>query len=138
MVMDLEKTNELVKPESSRTRKFLSFLVAFFYAGLLINAIRAYATLVFFVVIGIFPVFLNLLEGKDFAINLVGGLFNVLTLVVVFIFSRRVYRRFTHTLSEEEKQKMSVWKSGATGLFITIGLLLYYVFLPAITGSIDA
>jgi len=137
MGIDLEETNESVKAESSRIRKFLSFLVAFFYAGLLINAIRAYATVVFFLVIGGFPDFLNLLIGEE-SVKLAGGLFNVLTLVVVFILSRRVYRRFTHTLSEEEKQKMSVWKSGATGLFITIGLLLYYVFLPAITGSIDA
>lgn len=137
MGIDLEETNESVKAESSRIRKFLSFLVAFFYAGLLINAIRAYATVVFFFVIGGFPDFLNLLIGEE-SVKLAGGLFNVLTLVVVFILSRRVYRRFTHTLSEEEKQKMSVWKSGATGLFITIGLLLYYVFLPAITGSIDA
>ena len=136
MGIDLEETNESVKAESSRIRKFLSFLVAFFYAGLLINAIRAYATVVFFLVIGGFPDFLNLLIGEE-SVKLAGGLFNVLTLVVVFILSRRVYRRFTHTLSEEEKQKMSVWKSGATGLFITIGLLLYYVFLPAITGSVD-
>ena len=137
MGIDLEETNESVKAESSRIRKFLSFLVAFFYAGLLINAISAYATVVFFFVIGRFPDFLNLLIGEE-SVKLAGGLINVLTLVVVFILSRRVYRRFTHTLSEEEKQKMSVWKSGATGLFITIGLLLYYVFLPAITGSIDA
>ena len=46
MGIDLEETNESVKAESSRIRKFLSFLVAFFYAGLLINAIRAYATVV--------------------------------------------------------------------------------------------
>ena len=93
MVIDLEQTNELVKPESSRIRKF---------------------------------------RGTD----LFSGLFNVLTVVVVFIFSRRVYRRFTHTLSEEEKQKMSVWKSGATGLFIIIGLILYYA-IPVLVASID-
>jgi len=136
MVIDLKEKNESVKPEPSRIRKFISFLVAFFYAGVLINAIRAYATVVFFLVIGKFPDFLNLLIGEE-SVKVVGGLFNVLTLVVVYILSRKVYRRFTHTLSEEEKQKMSVWKSGATGLFITIGLLLYYVFLPAITGSVD-
>jgi uncharacterized BrkB/YihY/UPF0761 family membrane protein len=130
MVIDLKEKNESVKPEPSRIRKFLSFLVAFFYAGVLINAIRAYATVVFFLVIGKFPDFLNLLIGEE-SVKVVGGL------VVVYILSRKVYRRFTHTLSEEEKQKMSVWKSGATGLFITIGLLLYYVFLPAITGSVD-
>ena len=134
MVIDLEQTNELVKPESSRIRKFLSFVVAFFYAGLLINAIRGFGTLVFFIVIGVFPAFLNLLtvQGTD----LFSGLFNVLTVVVAFIFSRRVYRRFTHTLSEEEKQKMSVWKSGATGLFIIIGLILYYA-IPVLVASID-
>lgn len=137
MDIDLEETNESVKIDSSRIRKFLSFLVAFFYAGLLINVIRAYATVVFFLVIGKFPDLLNLLIGEE-SVLLVGGLFNLLTLVVVFILSRRVYRRFTHTLSEEEKQKMSVWKSGATGLFVIIGLLLYYVLLPVIKGSIDA
>lgn len=132
MDIDLEETSESVKAESSRIRKFLSFLVAFFYAGLLLNAIKAYATVVFFLVIGKFPNFLNLL-GEE-SIKLVGGFFNALTLVVVFILSRKVYRRFTHTLPEREKQKLSVWKSGATGLFITIGLLIYYVFLPTIAG----
>jgi hypothetical protein len=135
MVIDLEQPNELVKPGSSRIRKFLSFVVAFFYAGLLINAIRGFGTLVFFIVIGVFPEFLNLLTVQG--TELFSGLFNVLTVVVAFIFSRRVYRRFTHTLSEEEKQKMSVWKSGATGLFIIIGLILFYA-IPALITSIDA
>ena len=109
-------------------------MVAFFYASLLVNAIRSFGTLVFFIVIGVFPAFLNLLtvQGAD----LFSGLFNVLTVVVAFIFSRRVYRRFTHTLSEEEKQKMSVWKSGATGLFIIIGLILFYA-IPVLVASID-
>jgi hypothetical protein len=134
MVIDLEQPNELVKPGSSRIRKFLSFVVAFFYAGLLINAIRGFGTLVFFIVIGVFPEFLNLLTVQG--TELFSGLFNVLTVVVAFIFSRRVYRRFTHTLSEEEKQKMSVWKSGATGLFIIIGLILFYA-IPVLVASID-
>jgi hypothetical protein len=134
MVIDLEQINELVKPESSRIRKLLSFVVAFFYASLLVNAIRGFGTLVFFIVIGVFPAFLNLLTVQG--TELFSGLFNVLTVVVAFIFSRRVYRRFTHTLSEEEKQKMSVWKSGATGLFIIIGLILFYA-IPVLVASID-
>ena len=135
MDIDLEETNKSVKKESSRIRKFLSFLVAFFYAGLLINVIRAYGTAVFFIVIGIFPDSLNLLIG--YGSEVLVGLFQISTVVIVFILSRRVYRRLTHALSEEEKQKLSVWKSGATGLLIIIGLLLHYVFIPVIAGSID-
>jgi hypothetical protein len=126
--------DELAKSSPTRIRKVLSFLIAFFYAGLLINAIRGFGTIIFFIVIWIFPEFLNLVGQGNMQL---GSLFNVFTILIAFIFSRRVYRRFTNTLSEEEAQKMSAWKSGATALFIIIGLALYYV-TPALIGSIDA
>ena len=68
----------------------------------------------------------------------VKAVFLILGSVLIFMSSRNVYRRFANTLSEEDKQKRSAWKSGVTALFIIIGSVLYYIVLPVLVGGIEA
>ena len=131
-------SDELAKPSPTMIRKVLSFLIAFFYAGLLINAIRGMGVAIFLVVIGTYPSLLNFLADQVEVVKAVKAVFLILGSVLIFMSSRNVYRRFANTLSEEDKQKRSAWKSGVTALFIIIGSVLYYIVLPVLVGGIEA
>lgn len=131
-------SDELAKSSSTMIRKVLSFLIAFFYAGLLINAIRGMGVAIFLVVIGTYPSLLNFLADQVEVVKAVKAVFLILGSVLIFMSSRNVYRRFANTLSEEDKQKRSAWKSGVTALFIIIGSVLYYIVLPVLVGGIEA
>ena len=131
-------SDELAKSSPTMIRKVLSFLIAFFYAGLLINAIRGMGVAIFLVVIGTYPSLLNFLADQVEVVKAVKAVFLILGSVLIFMSSRNVYRRFANTLSEEDKQKRSAWKSGVTALFIIIGSVLYYIVLPVLVGGIEA
>ena len=111
---------------ASIVRRFFSFFVALIFAGLLINAMRGFLTLVFFLIIWLYPEILEFFTYSERLVTNVGGVLNLLILVVVFRPARRVYRFLANSVSEETRRPASTIGAGLSMLVVIIGTIAYY------------
>jgi len=111
---------------ASIVRRFFSFFVALIFAGLLINAMRGFLTLMFFLIIGLYPEILYFFTYSERLVTNVGGVLNLLILVVVFRPARRVYRFLANSVSEETRRPASTIGTGLSMLVVIIGTIAYY------------
>lgn len=111
---------------ASIVRRFFSFFVALIFAGLLINAMRGFLTLVFFLIIWLYPEILEFFTYSERLVTNVGGVLNLLILVVVFRPARRVYRFLANSVSEETRRPASTIGTGLSMLVVIIGTIAYY------------
>jgi hypothetical protein len=111
---------------ASIVRRFFSFFVALIFAGLLINAMRGFLTLMFFLIIWLYPEILEFFTYSERLVTNVGGVLNLLILVVVFRPARRVYRFLANSVSEETRRPASTIGAGLSVLVVIIGTIAYY------------
>jgi hypothetical protein len=111
---------------ASIVRRFFSFFVALIFAGLLINAMRGFLTLMFFLIIWLYPEILEFFTYSERLVTNVGGVLNLLILVVVFRPARRVYRFLANSVSEETRRPASTIGAGLSMLVVIIGTIAYY------------
>jgi len=111
---------------ASIVRRFFSFFVALIFAGLLINAMRGFLTLMFFLIIWLYPEILEFFTYSERLVTNVGGILNLLILVVVFRPARRVYRFLANSVSEETRRPASTIGTGLSMLVVIIGTIAYY------------
>jgi hypothetical protein len=111
---------------ASIVRRFFSFFVALIFAGLLINAMRGFLTLMFFLIIWLYPEILEFFTYSERLVTNVGGVLNLLILVVVFRPARRVYRFLANSVSEETRRPASTIGTGLSMLVVIIGTIAYY------------
>jgi hypothetical protein len=111
---------------ASVVRRFFSFFVALIFAGLLINAMRGFLTLMFFLIIWLYPEILGFFTYSERLVTNVGGVLNLLILVVVFRPARRVYRFLANSVSEETRRPASSIGTGLSVLVVIIGTIAYY------------
>jgi hypothetical protein len=111
---------------ASVVRRFFSFFVALIFAGLLINAMRGFLTLMFFLIIWLYPEILEFFTYSERLVTNVGGVLNLLILVVVFRPARRVYRFLANSVSEETRRPASTIGAGLSMLVVIIGTIAYY------------
>jgi hypothetical protein len=111
---------------ASVVRRFFSFFVALIFAGLLINAMRGFLTLMFFLIIWLYPEILGFFTYSERLVTNVGGVLHLLILVVVFRPARRVYRFLANSVSEETRRPASTIGAGLSMLVVIIGTIAYY------------
>lgn len=111
---------------ASIVRRFFSFFVALIFAGLLINAMRGFLTLMFFLIIWLYPEILEFFTYSERLVTNVGGVLNLLILAVVFRPARRVYRFLANSVSEETRRPASTIGTGLSMLVVIIGTIAYY------------
>jgi len=111
---------------ASIVRRFFSFFVALIFAGLLVNAMRGFLTLMFILIIGLYPEILEFFTYSERLVTNVGGVLNLLILVVVFRPARRVYRFLANSVSEETRRPASSIGTGLSVLVVIIGTIAYY------------
>ena len=127
----MENNNaSITRQLASVVRRFFSFFVALIFAGLLINAMRGFLTLMFFLIIWLYPEILGFFTYSERLVTNVGGVLNLLILVVVFRPARRVYRFLANSVSEETRRPASTIGAGLSMLVVIIGTIAYYA-LPA-------
>ena len=123
----MENNNtSITRKLASIVRRFFSFFVALIFAGLLINAMRGFLTLVFFLIIWLYPEILEFFTYSERLVTNVGGVLNLLILVVVFRPARRVYRFLANSVSEETRRPASTIGTGLSMLVVIIGTIAYY------------
>lgn len=123
----MENNNtSITRKLASIVRRFFSFFVALIFAGLLINAMRGFLTLMFFLIIGLYPEILYFFTYSERLVTNVGGALNLLILVVVFRPARRVYRFLANSVSEETRRPASAIGTGLSMLVVIIGTIAYY------------
>ena len=123
----MENNNtSITRKLASIVRRFFSFFVALIFAGLLINAMRGFLTLMFFLIIGLYPEILYFFTYSERLVTNVGGVLNLLILVVVFRPARRVYRFLANSVSEETRRPASTIGTGLSMLVVIIGTIAYY------------
>ena len=127
----MENNNaSITRQLASVVRRFFSFFVALIFAGLLINAMRGFLTLMFILIIWLYPEILEFFTYSERLVTNVGGVLNLLILVVVFRPARRVYRFLANSVSEETRRPASSIGTGLSVLVVIIGTIAYYA-LPA-------
>ena len=123
----MENNNaSITRQLASVVRRFFSFFVALIFAGLLINAMRGFLTLMFFLIIWLYPEILDFFTYSERLVTNVGGVLNLLILVVVFRPARRVYRFLANSVSEETRRPASSIGTGLSVLVVIIGTIAYY------------
>lgn len=123
----MENNNaSITRQLASVVRRFFSFFVALIFAGLLINAMRGFLTLMFFLIIWLYPEILGFFTYSERLVTNVGGVLNLLILVVVFRPARRVYRFLANSVSEETRRPASTIGAGLSMLVVIIGTIAYY------------
>ena len=123
----MENNNaSITRQLASVVRRFFSFFVALIFAGLLINAMRGFLTLMFILIIGLYPEILEFFTYSERLVTNVGGVLNLLILVVVFRPARRVYRFLANSVSEETRRPASSIGTGLSMLVVIIGTIAYY------------
>lgn len=123
----MENNNtSITRKLASIVRRFFSFFVALIFAGLLINAMRGFLTLMFFLIIWLYPEILEFFTYSERLVTNVGGVLNLLILVVVFRPARRVYRFLANSVSEETRRPASTIGTGLSMLVVIIGTIAYY------------
>ena len=123
----MENNNaSITRQLASVVRRFFSFFVALIFAGLLINAMRGFLTLMFFLIIWLYPEILDFFTYSERLVTNVGGVLNLLILVVVFRPARRVYRFLANSVSEETRRPASTIGTGLSMLVVIIGTIAYY------------
>ena len=123
----MENNNaSITRQLASVVRRFFSFFVALIFAGLLINAMRGFLTLMFFLIIWLYPEILDFFTYSERLVTNVGGVLNLLILVVVFRPARRVYRFLANSVSEETRRPASSIGTGLSMLVVIIGTIAYY------------
>ena len=123
----MENNNaSITRQLASVVRRFFSFFVALIFAGLLINAMRGFLTLMFILIIGLYPEILEFFTYSERLVTNVGGVLNLLILVVVFRPARRVYRFLANSVSEETRRPASTIGAGLSMLVVIIGTIAYY------------
>ena len=123
----MENNNtSITRKLASIVRRFFSFFVALIFAGLLINAMRGFLTLMFFLIIGLYPEILYFFTYSERLVTNVGGVLNLLILVDVFRPARRVYRFLANSVSEETRRPASAIGAGLSMLVVIIGTIAYY------------
>lgn len=123
----MENNNtSITRKLASIVRRFFSFFVALIFAGLLINAMRGFLTLMFFLIIWLYPEILEFFTYSERLVTNVGGILNLLILVVVFRPARRVYRFLANSVSEETRRPASTIGTGLSMLVVIIGTIAYY------------
>ena len=123
----MENNNaSITRQLASVVRRFFSFFVALIFAGLLINAMRGFLTLMFILIIWLYPEILEFFTYSERLVTNVGGVLNLLILVVVFRPARRVYRFLANSVSEETRRPASTIGAGLSMLVVIIGTIAYY------------
>ena len=123
----MENNNtSITRKLASIVRRFFSFFVALIFAGLLVNAMRGFLTLMFILIIGLYPEILEFFTYSERLVTNVGGVLNLLILVVVFRPARRVYRFLANSVSEETRRPASSIGTGLSVLVVIIGTIAYY------------
>lgn len=122
----MEDNTSITRKLASIVRRFFSFFVALIFAGLLINAMRGFLTLMFFLIIWLYPEILEFFTYSERLVTNVGGVLNLLILVVVFRPARRVYRFLANSVSEETRRPASTIGTGLSMLVVIIGTIAYY------------
>lgn len=123
----MENNNtSITRKLASIVRRFFSFFVALIFAGLLINAMRGFLTLMFFLIIWLYPEILEFFTYSERLVTNVGGVLNLLILAVVFRPARRVYRFLANSVSEETRRPASTIGTGLSMLVVIIGTIAYY------------
>ena len=123
----MENNNaSITRQLASVVRRFFSFFVALIFAGLLINAMRGFLTLMFILIIWLYPEILEFFTYSERLVTNVGGVLNLLILVVVFRPARRVYRFLANSVSEETRRPASSIGTGLSVLVVIIGTTAYY------------
>lgn len=121
-----DNNTSITRKLASIVRRFFSFFVALIFAGLLINAMRGFLTLMFILIIGLYPEILEFFTYSERLVTNVGGVLNLLILVVVFRPARRVYRFLANSVSEETRRPASTIGTGLSMLVVIIGTIAYY------------
>ena len=126
MLKVANNNTSITRKLASIVRRFFSFFVALIFAGLLINAMRGFLTLMFFLIIWLYPEILEFFTYSERLVTNVGGVLNLLILVVVFRPARRVYRFLANSVSEETRRPASTIGTGLSMLVVIIGTIAYY------------
>lgn len=122
-----DNNTSITRKSASILRRFFSFFIALIFAGILINAMRGFLTLMFILIIGLYPEILEFFTYSERLIINVGGVLNLLILVVIFRPTRRVYRFLANSVSEETRRPASSIRKGLSMLVVIIGTIAYYV-----------
>ena len=123
----MENNNtSITRKLASIVRRFFSFFVALIFAGVLINAMRGFLTLMLILIIWLYPEILEFFTYSERLVTNVGGVLNLLILVVVFRPARRVYRFLANSVSDETRRPASSIGTGLSVLVVIIGTIAYY------------
>lgn len=118
--------NSITSQPASIIRRLISFLVAFFVAGLLINAMRGFIAMIFLLLVAVYPEGADFLVGSERLISNVGNVLNIIMVVVAFLAARHVYRYLAYTLPEENRKPISAIKTSLSIVIVLIGIIVYY------------
>ena len=118
--------NSITSQPASIIRRLISFLVAFFVAGLLINAMRGFIAMIFLLLVAVYPEGADFLVGSERLISNVGNVLNITMVVVAFLAARHVYRYLANTVPEENRKPISAIKTSLSTVIVLIGIIVYY------------